>query len=338
MRRLLLLALLLAGALCAAPRIHIWYGKSQRFGRPGLPQKWVNILGSVTEPEQVAGLSYSLNSGPEVRLSIGADLYRLARPGDFNADLDHALLKPGGNRLRIRLRDRAGRSQIETVAIHYIAGREWPLPYSVDWSKLKRIGEGAQIVDGAWRLEPGGVRTAAPWYDRVLAIGSMSWRDYEVTVDVTLHGFTGPEKCGPYYGVTHFGIGLRWQGHHEDGKQPRVQWYPLGSANEFMLFPDPSRMRWRILYGGPRGQRRAPRTRPLAAGRRYRVKSRVETLPNGYTLYRNKIWDAAEAEPLEWDVEGAEDQNDLQSGSLVLVAHNSDVTFGNLTVTPVGER
>ena len=82
--------------------IDIWYGEEQPagenlqvFGQPGVPQRWVNILGNVSGPEEVASLTYSLNGGPELPLSVGPDQRRLDRTGDFNVEIDYADLLDG---------------------------------------------------------------------------------------------------------------------------------------------------------------------------------------------------------------------------------------------------
>ena len=38
--------------------IDVWYGSYQRFGSPGRPQRWVNVLGSIADPDAVTGLEY----------------------------------------------------------------------------------------------------------------------------------------------------------------------------------------------------------------------------------------------------------------------------------------
>ena len=40
------------------PVIDIWYGTSQVFGNPGLAQRWVNILGNVSDPDGIQDLTY----------------------------------------------------------------------------------------------------------------------------------------------------------------------------------------------------------------------------------------------------------------------------------------
>ena len=57
--------------------------------------------------------------------------------------------------------------------------------------------------------------------------------------------------------------------------------------------------------------------------------------PDGRTRYRCKTWEAAKAEPDGWLVENIEGPEDSQAGSFLLVAHNSDVTIGDVRVTPL---
>lgn len=323
-------------AALAAPKgvIDVWYGTEQTFGYRGKPQRWVNILGSVSSPKQIIALEYTLNGGPRQPLSMGPDLHRLAAPGDFNVELAYADLKPGHNHLTIIAADTSGGTAFQDVLVKYLPDQTWPLPYSIDWNKVPALQDAVQIVDGHWKLVPGGVRTERPYYDRVLAVGDLSWTNYEVTAAVTFHGFTGPTPQGPHYGVTHAGIGLRWTGHHDDGKQPRVQWHPLGAAAEFQLFQDLSKCHWRILADQKGRAVSKDRTR-IVLGRTYVMKARVESLARGQTRYQAKIWPAGEAEPRKWAVESMEGPEDVSSGCLLLVAHNSDVTFGNLEVKPL---
>ena len=48
------------------PEIEIWYGDNQKFGHLGNPQKWINILGNVSDQDGIKSLHYSLNNGSEV--------------------------------------------------------------------------------------------------------------------------------------------------------------------------------------------------------------------------------------------------------------------------------
>jgi len=332
------LAVLLVGLALAlraqSPAIRVWYGLEQEFGGRGLPQPWYNILGSIDYADRIGSFTYSLNGGAEWGVSLGQDDRRLARPGDFNIELARRELLPGINNVRLRLIDLNGRESIETVRVLCRDEGKWPLPYRVKWSEAKNITDAVQVVDGLWNLTPQGARTVEPYYDRVLAIGDMSWTDFEATVVVILHGFSGPSRRPPHYGVTHFGIGLRWRGHQEDGKQPRERWYPLGAAAELQLFPGLRNCRWRIL-GDNRKRAIADVTHSLELERPYMLKARVETTAEKGARYSVKVWDASGAEPSAWAVSTAEGPDDFQSGSLLLVAHNSDVTFGDLEVQPL---
>jgi len=169
-------------------------------------------------------------------------------------------------------------------------------------------------------------------------VGDASWRDYEATVLVTLHGFTPAQRGPPTYGVPHVGIGLRWPGHSVDGLQPSRQWHPLGAATEFLIQPDGQSGRWRILAdGGERfAQVRAPEVSPLAPGRRFRLKAQVTTLPDGRSRYRVKQWNDDAPEPPGWAVEGTEAAGeDVPAGSLLVVPHNTDVTVHEIHVVPM---
>ena len=63
----------------------------------------------------------------------------------------------------------------------------------------------------------------------------------------------------------------------------------------------------------------------------------IETVGDGRSRYRVKLWPVGEAEPEPWDLERYE-SGDLESGSALLLAHHADVTFGNVTVRPLRER
>jgi hypothetical protein len=299
----------------------------------------VNVLGNVGGTGSLEALEYELNEEGARPLSVGTDLHRLARAGDFNVELGWDELRPGPNQLRLLARWADGATASTIVRLVVKRGRTWPLPYHVDFSRVDDLQDVVQVVDGEWRLTLDGVRTATRWYDRVLALGDASWRDYEATVLVTLHGFTPAQRGPPTYGVPHVGIGLRWPGHSADGLQPSRQWYPLGAATEFLIQPDGQSGRWRILAdGGARfAQVRAPGVSPLAPGRRFRLKAQVTTLPDGGSRYRVKQWNDAAREPPGWAVEGTEAAGeDVPAGSLLVVPHNTDVTVHEIRVVPLG--
>ncbi|MDP3072895.1 MAG: hypothetical protein Q8N18_21565 [Opitutaceae bacterium] len=326
-----------SGSLFAPPVIDVWQGDEQHFGRIGVPQKWINLLGRVSPGDGLASLQYSLNGAAPVRLSVGADRYRLARDGDFNVDLEFDALRVGANQLKLTATDAIGRRAERTVTVHCHRGKVWPLPYSVDFSKVRAITDAVQIVDGNWKLGPDGVRTAEPYYDRILAFGDRTWTDYTVTVAVTFHGYTPPRKGPPTYGVSHAALAARYPGHFADNNQPHVQWYPVGAVAEFRLGEDLAQSTWRIFHGGTAKkiatQAIEPQPRRIELGVKYHLKLRVDSLPGPAARYRVKSWKAAEPEPADWDFETTEDRNVLTAGGALFVAHNTDVTVGAIGAT-----
>ena len=318
--------------------LRVWYGPEQHFGQVGEPQRWVNVLGSAGGAGSLDVLEYELNGQAARPLSVGTDLHRLAGAGDFNVEFDWDELCRGPNRLRLLARWNDGATASTIVRLVVERGRAWPLPYHVDLSGVTDLQQVVQVVDGEWRLTADGARTAGRGYDRVLAVGDGSWRDYEGTVLLTLHGFTPAQRGPPTYGVPHVGIGLRWPGHTADGRQPSRQWYPLGAATEFLIQPDGQGGLWRILAdGGARfAQVRASRVSPLGPGRRFWLKAQVTTLKDGRSRYRVKQWNEGALEPPAWAVESVEAAGeDLTAGSLLVVPHNTDVTIHEIHVVPV---
>ena len=315
-------------------RIEVWYGHQQSFGRLGHPQRWINVLGHAGPADELESLTHRLNDSDRGALSFAEDNKRIARDGDFNVEIDRSELKHGQNRLEIVAKSRSGESTVAVVRIEYRPDHRWPLPYTIDWSEAGSIQEVAQVVDGKWKLTPAGVRSVERYYDRVIAFGDASWTDYEVTTTVTVHGLTGPREGANTTRVTHAAIALRWPGHDADGMQPSVKWHPLGATAEFRLGNDLQDCRWRIFDGKRDFYVESDRRRPLTYDKPYRMKHRVETLPDGQSRYRVKLWPADETEPSVWDLERIEN-GDLASGSALLIAHHSDVTFGDVSVVPI---
>ena len=106
----------------------------------------------------------------------------------------------------------------------YIDNVVTPLPYSIDWASVAEVSDFAQIVDGNWSQEAGGLRTVQAGYDRLVAIGDISWTNYEALVEFTLNA--------PVNRLTEpiLGLLMRWTGHHDwDGQQPRGGWHPMGA-------------------------------------------------------------------------------------------------------------
>jgi uncharacterized repeat protein (TIGR02543 family) len=313
------------------PVIDVWYGSPQVFGHIGIPQQWVNILGNVSDPDGVASLAYSLNGGPETSLSIGPDTYRLAAEGDFNVDMAHTDLISGSNQVVITAIDTLDNTTAETVTVEYVSGNVWPETYSIDWSSAASIQDVAQVVDGLWTLEADSIRPAELGYDRLVAIGDVSWDDYEVTVPITING-TDPLSSGPGVGIL-----MRWTGHTDDpisDWQPKSGYLPLGALGMYRWKNDALGDRLQLMGNGAIIVAEDTSGRKLEYDVPYIFKMHVETMPGRGGLYSLKVWEDGQPEPSAWDLYAQEELSDPQNGSFLLFAHHVDASFGDVTVTP----
>ena len=323
--------------------INVWYGSPQNFGHLGNPQRFINILGNISKPDDISikSTTYTVNGSEyKIPFSLGSDRHRLADAGDFNIEINLAELFPGVNNIVINATNTQGKSISQKVVVNYTTGLKWTLPYSVDFAEIKNIQDAAQIIDGHWTLENGGARIVFPYYDRLLAIGDMDWENYEVLAEVTINDFIPPFEGPPSYDVSHFGINVRWRGHHDDGNQPRRKWYPLGAAMELTLNSNLRNCRWRI-FGSGLGEgalyREQKKGRSIELGKRYYFKIAVKTYPdafNAFTLYQMKAWPIDSEEPLEWNLEGKL-KRDYGQGSVLLSAHNTDITIWKVNIEPL---
>jgi hypothetical protein len=145
------------------------------------------------------------------------------------------------------------------------------------------------------------------------------------------------EGGAPYLDHAHASICLRWQGHDNDGGQPLRKWWPLGGLGGLTTRVDsPDKLQWYFWKGDGSRHLRGDSTRVMQIGRPYTYRVRVEALRNKKSRYSMKAWDAiTEAEPAAWDMVVEENEQDIRSGALLFVVHHGDVTFGNITVTPI---
>ncbi|MDX1523224.1 MAG: hypothetical protein R3264_16485 [Anaerolineae bacterium] len=315
------------------PQIDLWYGDHQIFGQQGQPQRWVNILGQVTGPAPISSLTYSLNGEPEKPLAFGPDQYRLASFGDFNIDIPLSALQPGRNEIIIAATDTAGQQAVKTAVFEYLPDATAPSPYEIDWSSVENIFDVGQVVDGQWSLEEKGVRSSIPGYDRIIALGDMWWEDYEVTVPVTINRVE-PQFSYPSNGAALFVV-VRWQGHREwDDSQPARGWWPLGGGAEVSWITE-SETRIELAGNKVLTIDEDERGQQLEIGERYYFKVRVETIPGYASLYSFKFWNATNPEPVDWEFRGQQRMWDPLYGSVLLVAHHVDATFGDVTIMPI---
>lgn len=323
-----------------APTITIWPESTQKTGLNGDPQKWVNIVGTVTP--KPATLTYSLNNGPHSNLRIGPDSRRLAMAGDFVIELDYTDLNQGLNQIRIIARDGQGVESQATVTVDYQGGNvTWSFPqtYDFDWSTVSRIDDLARVVDGDWELDGDVVRPVVLAYDRLIALGDLSWRDYTVTVPIT---FTGIDEDGYQFPSNGPGVGIivRWQGHINDGKTaPLEGWRRLGAyslyswnrnlVDDELVYTEGLRM---FRYQGNPNQV-INVARKLEMDTTYNFKISVQSTgnPNPPSNYKFKVWEAGSPEP-DWDIEVPGLVGEPASGGILLVAHHVDAEFGKVTV------
>jgi len=316
------------------PIVDIWYGDTQSYTN-GRAQEWCNILGHVEDLDGISAMSYSLNGGVDVPLAVQGytlpgvtDSPRLARTGDFNVEIDCDNLVDGSNQVIITAADDAVLPNTTTklVTLEYDSSAYWPETYSIDWETLNSIDEisnVAHVVDGKWELANGGLHVEEPGYDRLVAIGDVDWDDYEILVPITFNGNVNGGGAG---------VLLRWNGHTNDptaGTQPLTGYYPLGAIGwmwngelEFFTNRD----------GTPSNSNVT-----VSSGDQIMMRVRVTTLPSGAGFYQIKVWDIGETEPVDWQLEYTADQqdNDPISGSLMLIVHQIDVTFGDVEITPI---
>ena len=131
------------------------------------------------------------------------------------------------------------------------------------------------------------------------------------------------------------GLLIRWQGHYdEDGSQPRWGYNPLGALGW---------MRWRvtnlgndkIVLEGSNSTFGQLTGKSLPFEVPHILKLRAETDALGHT-YSVKLWPQGQAEPVGWDIVGQDVPTaGLSHGSLMLLAHHVDASFGNVTITPL---
>jgi LmbE family N-acetylglucosaminyl deacetylase/regulation of enolase protein 1 (concanavalin A-like superfamily) len=101
------------------PDIDAWNGSSQTFGTVGVPQTWVNVTGNVSDPDGVQSIQGRINGGGWETLGFMPDGWRIARPGDFNYEINVSELVPGNNYVQLRATDAGGRVTTRDVTVNW---------------------------------------------------------------------------------------------------------------------------------------------------------------------------------------------------------------------------
>jgi hypothetical protein len=324
----------------ANPNIEFWYGHKQVFGHLGRPQQQINILGRARADAGLIELTYSLDGGDEVPINWGPDSRRLLTYGDFNIEFFLEHIEPGMHEVTVRAVDKFENEVTKTVQVAIMPEQVWPLPFDTDWSTTLDVTAAAQPVDGHWVRVPGGVRCLKPGYDRLLAVGDMSWTNYEVTVPITIHSVDPAGYLPPSF-TPGIGIIMRWNGHTDffkPGSQPSLGWWPLGAAGEYVYQVDQCGARLQ-LYGNTFVlQDQDDDCTPIEFDVTHLWKMRVRTLSNGKHEYKLKVWEQGTTEPPAWTLSMIEEASQPSHGSVLLLAHHVDATFGDVLVTSIGSQ
>jgi hypothetical protein len=317
--------------------IRAWYGDRQEFGRLGNPQRWVNLLGCVDCPAGISVVGYDLNGTGRFPLQVGPTAFRLRSAGDFNVEIDAASLREGENRVLLDVVDLDGKQTEKEVVVTYHGGRKWPLPYRIRWPDVKGIASVVQVVDGLWECGRKGIRPLETHYDRLVCFGDMDWKNLEISVAFTLHGFdaTPARMKWPSNGAG-FGIATAWKGHHDwNDMYPRRGYLPFGvlawygteqaTTTLHMMSGSPAhhlqqldRVDTRLQSGTPYVMRVTTRQRSCETSRYSLEILEADGGPSGIRRLQG---------------DGFDGEN--QEGSVLLVAHNTSVTFGDVDVREI---
>ena len=211
------------------------------------------------------------------------------------------------------------------------------LPLTVRWPEGGLSLGRAQIVDGLWERQGRYITTREPGYDRLIAIGDVAWRDYEVTVPVVVHGINPAayETASVHTGV---GLVMRWKGHsrwNPDGRatgQPRHGPVPYGAIAWWTTWPDERGANLNLFDVDLVPREITPRH--LQTDVPYIFRARVVTVGGGRSRYSLKVWPEGTPEPERWHLSTVAPVNALETGSLLLAAHETTASFGPVTIVP----
>ncbi len=335
----LLFAVLVGWSSAAADEtitIDIWYGSEQTINSQCLTQQYFNVLGNVRSENEITSLTYMLNGGEAVPIEVGPNLFRLANPGDFNVDLDLNNLQPGANEVIISAADSTGTTASQTVVVRFENGGAPDLSQTqmISWTPEDLASGRAVVIDGYWELTADGLTNSETGYDRLVGICPMNWQNFEITVPVTIHVIE-PRKEWPSNG-SGVGIAFHWNGHEKwNDIQPQYGWHPIGGFN--ILSWDYTGERAEpieaILLNGDEYLPLDQQLTEIKIGETYLFKLRSEHVPGLGSYYKSKVWPAGENEPSQWMLIGHQYQWRPYFGSILLVSHHTEATFGTVEIT-----
>jgi PKD repeat protein len=200
------------------------------------------------------------------------------------------------------------------------------MPFVAQFETAGELTEFGHVVDGQWYIEPGeGVRvdSSGTGYDRLVAIGDRTWEtNYEVLAPFTIHA----SSLGGPAGV---GLVLGWQG-HVGIQQPRLD-APFQAISWVKNYPDSTRF---YLENPDTSQIpvKVGMTPSITANVRYMMRTRSQSLGDGFSAVKTKIWEDGTPEPAGWDLEA---DMPTFNGSVLILAHRSLATFGDVSIAPL---
>ncbi len=315
--------------LPTGPVVTFFYGDEQKFGHLGVPQRFINILGSISDSDVISQVFYSLNAGLEMPLKIGSDRMRLAHPGDFNIEIETEQLNLGHNTVTVRVVTNENAESEKSVNVFWHENTNIPPIYTIHWDTVQSIQNVAQVVDGKWRITNGVLRTVEIGFDRLVAMGDTTWANYQITVPITIHHFNYDvgEGSGP-------GVGLlaRWKG-HTGNDAPRLG-HPYGILAWYRDHPpNPDDYKLLLYKNGDAAVAEDPSEGRLELNTPYMFKLSVQTATTDLANYKFKVWAQRDNEPAEWTLQAT--VSGPSEGSVLLVAHKADVSFGDVEITGI---
>lgn len=341
--------------------IDLWYGDRMRSGHSGTPQHLYTVLGRVA-PRDGVMLTARLNGGLARRIAIGPSIERVLAAGDFLVEFPVERLRRGVNRLELRA-TRSGEAVTRVVEIDRDPGGRAPLPLDVHWGDGPSLSEHVQPIDGRWICDGDGVRPAEIGYDRLIAVGDVTWSGYEVTVPITLNRLAPLEETHPKGVGQLFGVLMNWIGHYQlpsmiDPRRrhkvmlreavhrplralglmepafPKAFWLPQGALFSYHWSEARQCHALRIESGytgmplveDESGYRIEPETTHV-----FRCRS-VRSPSSGLNRHSFKVWPQGAVEPAKWLLECDGLKGELSAGCALLLTHFSDVTYGPIAV------
>lgn len=322
------------------PRVTIWEGLHQTYGHCGRASRWFNLIGSIEQGYEQAEWFCLVNGKEKISFVPCANLPRLVSKGDFNIEIDPDLFHPGINTLTLYYENQ----KVCDVSVDHVSV-DAADEYSCDFTKLNRVNDAAQVVDGRWLCSTAGARCSPSGYDRIIATGGRDWKYYECRARFMIHSFSdvSETKSGP-------GVGwlLRWRGHHPDGQRPYHEWRPAGAVCWYR-------------YGSDRVDAVRDYRLAIMAGRKgpsvysellaedtsgYQLKPEVLyeikacVLPGkalDVATYKLKAWPTGNPEPENWAIEGVGLPGEAECGSALFIAHHADVTIQTCTINRLND-